>query len=80
MRILLTNDDGIQAEGLACLEKIAAALSDDVWVVAPEREQSGASRALTLSEPLRVRQISERRFAVSGTPTDCTLLAVQELV
>jgi 5'-nucleotidase len=80
MRILLTNDDGIHAEGLACLEKIAAALSDDVWVVAPEREQSGASRAVTLSEPLRVRHISEKRFAVLGTPTDCTLLGIQELI
>ena len=80
MRILLTNDDGIAAEGLVCLEKIAAALSDDVWVVAPAKEQSGASRALTLSEPLRVHQISEKRFTVSGTPTDCTLLAIQDLV
>jgi 5'-nucleotidase len=80
MRILLTNDDGIHAEGLAALERIAAVLSDDVWVVAPESEQSGASRALTLSEPLRVRQIAERRFAVSGTPTDCVQLAVQDLV
>ena len=80
MRILLTNDDGIHAEGLAALEQIAAALSDDVWVVAPEYEQSGASRALTLSEPLRVRRMGEKRFAVGGTPTDCVLLAVQELI
>ena len=80
MRILLTNDDGIHAEGLAALEEIAAVLSDDVWVVAPELEQSGASRALTLSEPLRVRRISERRFAVSGTPTDCVGLAIQYLI
>jgi 5'-nucleotidase len=80
LRILITNDDGIEAEGLAALERIAAVLSDDVWVVAPEREQSGASRALTLSEPLRVRRISERRFAVAGTPTDCVTLAVQDLI
>lgn len=80
MRILLTNDDGIHAEGLAALEKIASALSDDVWVSAPELEQSGASRALTLSEPLRVRKIGPRRFAVAGTPTDCVLLAVQHLM
>jgi 5'-nucleotidase len=80
LRVLITNDDGIEAEGLAVLERIAAKLSDDVWVVAPETEQSGASRALTLSEPLRVRRLSERRFAVSGTPTDCVTLAVQELV
>ena len=80
MRILLTNDDGIHAEGLAALERIAHQLSDDVWVVAPEVEQSGASRALTLSEPLRVRRAGDRRFAVGGTPTDCVLLAVQDLI
>lgn len=80
MRILCTNDDGIHAEGLACLERIARALSDDVWVVAPEIEQSGASRALTLSIPLRVRRLDDRRFAVSGTPTDCVELAVQDLL
>ena len=80
MRILLTNDDGIGAEGLAVLEKIAAQLSDDVWVCAPEVEQSGASRALTLTTPIRVRQLGERRFAVSGTPTDCVMLAVSDLI
>jgi 5'-nucleotidase len=80
MRILVTNDDGIHAEGLEALERIAGRLSDDVWVVAPELEQSGASRALTLSEPLRVRRLDDRRYAVSGTPTDCVTLAVQEIV
>lgn len=80
MRILLTNDDGIHAEGLEALEKIAAALTDDVWVVAPEYEQSGASRALTLAEPVRVRKLGPRKFAVTGTPTDCVMLAVHELV
>ena len=80
MRILITNDDGIHAEGLAALERIAAALSDDVFVVAPETEQSGTSRSLTLTVPLRVRQISERRFGVSGTPTDCISLGVQHLI
>lgn len=80
MRILVTNDDGIHAEGLAVLERIAGALSDDVWVCAPEFEQSGASRALTLSEPLRVRKIHQHRFAVMGTPTDCVMLAIQNLI
>lgn len=80
MRILVTNDDGIHAEGLAILERIAATLSDDVWVCAPEVEQSGASRALTLTAPLRVRRMGERRFAVGGTPTDCVLLAIQDLI
>lgn len=80
MRILLTNDDGVNAEGLTALERIAAPLSDDVWVCAPEYEQSGASRALTLGEPIRVRQIGPRRFATTGTPTDCVMLAVNELI
>ena len=80
MRILLTNDDGINADGLEALERIAAQLSDDVWVVAPEYEQSGASRALTLAEPIRVRTLSERRFATTGTPTDCVMLGITELI
>jgi 5'-nucleotidase len=80
VRILLTNDDGIHAEGLQALEKIARALTDDVWVCAPETEQSGVGRALSLSAPLRVRRIEPRRFAVAGTPTDCVMLAVQDLM
>jgi 5'-nucleotidase len=74
MRILVTNDDGIHSPGLTVAENIARSLSDDVWVVAPETEQSGASHSLTLSAPLRLRQIDERRFAVSGTPTDCVMM------
>jgi 5'-nucleotidase len=80
LRILLTNDDGIHAEGLTALERIAAQLSDDVWICAPDAERSGASRALTLTDPIRVRQLGERRFATSGTPTDCVMLGVRELV
>jgi 5'-nucleotidase len=80
MRILVTNDDGIHAPGLAVAEKIARALSDDVWVVAPESEQSGASHSLTLTIPLRLRPISERRYAVSGTPTDCVMMACLHLL
>jgi len=80
LRILLTNDDGIDAEGLRALERIAAELSDDVWICAPEGEQSGASRSLTLSMPVRVRALDSRRFAVSGTPTDCVMLALSELI
>ena len=75
MRILVTNDDGIHSPGLTVTENIAKALCDDVWVVAPETEQSGASHSLTLSTPLRLRQIDERRYAVSGTPTDCVMMA-----
>ncbi|MEQ8745440.1 5'/3'-nucleotidase SurE [Pyruvatibacter sp.] len=80
MRILCANDDGIHAPGLKTLEKIANALSDDVWVVAPETEQSGAGHSLTLAHPLRLRKINKRRFAVSGTPTDCVLMAVHEVM
>ncbi len=80
MRILCTNDDGIHATGLAVNERIARHFSDDVWVVAPESEQSGASRALTLTAPIRVRQAGEKRFAVAGTPTDCVLLGVHEIM
>ena len=80
MRILVTNDDGIHAPGLAIAEKIARTLSDDVWVVAPENEQSGASHSLTLSLPLRLRQAGEKRFAVTGTPTDCVMIAAAEVL
>jgi len=80
MRILVTNDDGIHAQGLAVAEKIARALCEDVWVVAPETEQSGASHSLTLAMPLRLREIDPRRFAVTGTPTDCVLMAIAELM
>jgi len=80
VRILLTNDDGIGAPGLAALERIAARLSDDVWICAPDSERSGASRALTLAEPVRVRKLGERRYSTSGTPTDCVMLAIGHLV
>jgi 5'-nucleotidase len=76
MRILLTNDDGVRARGLDLLRKALADLGE-VWVVAPEREQSAASHALTLNDPLRVHALEERVFTVSGTPTDCVLLSVR---
>jgi 5'-nucleotidase len=79
-RILVTNDDGINAPGLRVLERIAGKISDDVWVVAPETDQSGASHSLTMRRPLRVRNVSQRRFAVDGTPTDCVLLALQTVI
>lgn len=80
VRILISNDDGIHAPGLAVLEGIARTLTDDIWIVAPEVERSGASRALTLTEPVRIREVGPRRFACSGTPTDCVLLGVRTLV
>jgi 5'-nucleotidase len=79
-RILVTNDDGINAPGLKILERVARKLSRDVWVIAPELEQSGAGHSLTLRRPLAVRRVRERRFAVDGTPTDCVLLAVNHLI
>lgn len=80
MRILLTNDDGIHAPGLKVLEAIAAALSDDVWVVAPSEEQSGAGHSLTLTRPIRVRRHAERRYAVAGTPTDAVMMALARIM
>ena len=80
MRILLTNDDGIHAPGFAVLERIAASLSDDIWVVAPAEEQSGAGHSLTLSRPIRLRRLSDRRFAVAGTPTDAVMLALAHVM
>ena len=80
MRILITNDDGIHAPGLAVLERIAAALSDDVTVVAPEMDQSGVAHSLSVNDPLRLRTISEKRFAVKGTPTDCVIMGVRHIM
>ena len=80
MRILLTNDDGIHAPGLQVLEAIAATLSDDVWIVAPAEEQSGAGHSLSLSKPVRIRKHGERRYSVSGTPTDAVMMALGQLI
>ena len=80
LRILLSNDDGINAPGLRVLQRIARQLSNDIWIVAPEVEQSGASHSLTLHEPLRVRTVSRQKFAVSGTPTDCVVMAVNKVI
>jgi 5'-nucleotidase len=80
MRILVTNDDGIHAPGLATLERIARAVSDDVWIVAPAEEQSGAGHSLSLANPIRYRRIEERRFEVAGTPTDCVVMAVRKIL
>ena len=79
-RVLLSNDDGIHAPGLKLLARIMRPLVRELWVVAPEEEQSAASHSLTLRRPLRVRKLSPRRFAVSGTPTDAVLLAVSRVM
>src|ERR1700716_3773368 len=80
MRILVTNDDGINSEGIDVCAEIGRALSDDVWVVAPEFDQSGVSHSLSLNDPLRLRQVEERRFAVKGTPTDCVIMGAKHIL
>jgi len=80
MRILCTNDDGIHAPGLKVVEEIARALSDDVWIVAPELDQSGVSHSLSLNDPLRLREVSPRHFAVRGTPTDCVIMGARHIL
>ena len=80
MHILITNDDGIHATGLEVLERIAAALEADVTVVAPETDQSGVAHSLSLSDPLRLREVSPNRFAVRGTPTDCVIMGVRHVL
>ncbi|WP_338824745.1 5'/3'-nucleotidase SurE [Bradyrhizobium septentrionale] len=80
MRILCTNDDGIHAPGLQVVEQIARSLSDDVWIVASELDQSGVSHSLSLNDPLRLREVSPRHFAVRGTPTDCVIMGARHIL
>jgi 5'-nucleotidase len=79
MLLLCSNDDGILARGLACLERAARPLGD-VFVVAPDREQSATSHSLTLHHPLRPVQLGDNRWQVDGTPTDCVMLAIEQLM
>src|ERR1700722_6106216 len=79
-RILITNDDGIEAPGIAVLEGVAALLAREVWVVAPEQDQSGVSHSISLHLPLRVSERGERRFGVSGTPADCIFVAARQIM
>ncbi|TWB07916.1 5'/3'-nucleotidase SurE [Gluconacetobacter diazotrophicus] len=79
-RILLTNDDGIDVPGLQVLEQVAATLAPEVWVVAPEHDQSGTSHALSLHDPLRISEKGVRRYAVLGTPGDCVVMGVWHLM
>ena len=79
-RILISNDDGIHAPGLKVLEHIAKEVCPDVWVVAPETEQSATGHSLTLRRPLRIHRHSDKRFSVDGTPTDSVLLAMNEIM
>lgn len=80
MRILLTNDDGIHAPGMEVLEEIARQFTDDIWICAPDEEQSGMGHALTLTKPVRLRKHGERRFSVTGTPTDSVTMGLRKVV
>ncbi|XCE14378.1 5'/3'-nucleotidase SurE [Candidatus Liberibacter asiaticus] len=79
MRILLTNDDGIKSKGLITLENIARSISDDIWICAPEMDQSCLANSLTMSRNIACRTISKKRFAVHGTPVDCVVIALQKM-
>ena len=80
MRILLTNDDGFEAPGMKVLHDIAQTLSNDIWIVAPSDEQSGAGHSLTLTRPLRIRQRGDQQYSVDGTPTDSVMMAVAKIM
>jgi len=80
VRILITNDDGIHAPGLAVLERIARTFTDDLLVIAPEYDQSGVAHSLSINDPLRMRKISDRRYAVKGTPTDCVIMGIRRVL
>jgi 5'-nucleotidase len=79
-RILITNDDGIEAPGLAILERIAGELAREVWVVGPEHDQSGVSHAVSLHHPIRVGERGLRRYAITGTPGDCAVMGACHLM
>lgn len=80
-RILITNDDGITAPGLAVMERIARQISDDVWIVAPDFEKSGAGRSVSIAEPIRIRQYDERRYSLlRGTPADCAIVGLRTIL
>ena len=80
MRVLVSNDDGVDAAGIHCLADGLRAAGHDVQVVAPDRDRSGASNSLTLDQPLRAKRIDERTWSVAGTPTDCVHLALAGLL
>ena len=79
-RILIVNDDGIHAPGIQLLERLVSAHCQDVWVVAPDEEKSGASHSISMHNPIRQRVLDERHVAIKGSPTDCVLMALQQLM
>jgi 5'-nucleotidase len=80
MRILITNDDGIHAPGLEACETIARTMANEVWIVAPETDQSGVAHSLSLNDPLRLREVADKHFAIQGTPTDCVIMGVRHIM
>ncbi|MCR9185865.1 MAG: 5'/3'-nucleotidase SurE [Halieaceae bacterium] len=79
-RVLIVNDDGIHAPGIRLLEKAVREHCDDVWVVAPDEEKSGASHSVSMHVPIRLRQLDDRHIAIKGSPTDCVLMALREIM
>lgn len=79
-RVLLVNDDGIEADGIKLLESLVRPHSKETWVVAPGEEQSGASHSISMHIPIRYRQIDEHHHAIKGTPTDCALMGIYEIM
>lgn len=79
-RILIVNDDGVYAPGINLLERIIREHCDDVWVIAPDEEKSGASHQVSMHVPIRLRKLEDRKYAVKGSPTDCVLMALHELM
>ncbi|MTH48391.1 5'/3'-nucleotidase SurE [Intestinirhabdus alba] len=79
-RVVLVNDDGIEAPGIKLLESVAQQLAEEVWVIAPATDKSGVANSVSLREPVRVEQRGEHRFAVHGTPADCVTMAVRQLM
>lgn len=79
-RLLLTNDDGIDAPGLSILTRVAGTLAKEVWVVAPSGDRSGTSQSLSLHHPVRFWQKGNRQYSIEGTPADCVVLAIRHLM
>lgn len=77
---MITNDDGMQAKGLAVLEELARKFTDDIWVIAPAEQQSGKGHSITWGAPIRMREVAEKRYVVRGTPTDCMILALRKIL
>jgi 5'-nucleotidase len=80
MRILITNDDGIGAPGLAVLEQIAGEVGNDVWVVAPEADCSDAFGAPMVCQPVKLHRLGSQRYSLAGTPADCVLVGIKHIL